>query len=209
MKVVSDQQIFDAVRLIVTVAVPALAGLVGVAIGALLTYLREKKQRKLAFLEKQLSAFYSPMLGLRNEVKAHGDFRLRLQNEANAVWVLLCSEIDKHDFEASQRLSSVRGPEFAKIIEYDNTKLHDALLPSYQKMVALFRENYWLAEPETRSFYGDLIEFVEIWNRWIDKALPVEVLKRLDHGEDNLAAFYEHVEQFHDAIRLKLKNGAC
>ena len=75
-------------------------------------------------------------------------------------------------------------------------------------MVELFREYYWLAEPETRAFYGDLLEHVEVWNRWIDKALPVEVLKRLEHGEDRLTPFYEHIEHTHNAIRQKLKDGA-
>lgn len=203
------EPIIDSVRLIVSVGIPALSGLVGVAIGAWLTSLREQKQRKLAFLEKQLSEFYSPMLGLRNEVKANGEFRARVQVEANAAWLTLCSNIEKHDFEGSQRLTRERGPEFARIIDYDNSKLYEELLPAYRKMVELFRENYWLAEPETRSYYGGLVEFVEIWNRWIDKSLPVEVLKRLDHGEAKLDLFYEHVEKFHDSIRQKLKKGAA
>lgn len=205
--IVSDQHIFETVRIVVTVAIPALSGLVGVAIGAWLTSLSEQKGRRFAFLERQLSEFYSPMLGLRNEVKANGEFRAQVQAVANAAWVDLCSDIEKHDFEGSQRLTRERGPEFARIIEYDNSKLYEELLPAYRKMVELFRENYWLAEPETRSYYGGLVEFVEIWNRWIDKSLPIEVLKRLDHGEAKLALFYEHLEQLHDAIRQKLKNG--
>ncbi len=203
-----EQQSFDVVRWIASIAIPAISGLVGVAIGAWLTSRREQKQRKLAFLEKQLSTFYSPMLGLRNEIKAHGAFRLRVQNEADAAWRQLCAETENLDIEARQRISNQRGPEFTRIIEYDNTKLHEELLPAYRKMVELFRECYWLAEPETRAHYANLLAFVEIWNRWIDKTLPPEVLQRLEHGEDNLAPFYEHIEQVHSAIRQKLKDGA-
>lgn len=204
----SEPQTLDAIRWVASVIIPATAGLAGVAIGAWLTSRREQKQRKLAFLEKQLSMFYSPMLGLRNEIKAHGAFRVRVQNEADAAWRQLCAETEKLDVEARRRLLSERGPEFTRIIEYDNTKLHEELLPAYRKMVELFREYYWLAEPETRAYYDSLLEFVEVWNRWIAKALPSEVLERLGHGEDNLAAFYEHIEQMHSAIRQKLKDGA-
>lgn len=203
-----EQQSFEIVRWAASIALPAIFGLVGVVVGALLTSRREVKQRKLAFLEKQLSMFYSPMLGLRNEISVHGTLRLRVQNEADAAWRQLCAETENLDVEARQRVSSERGPEFKRIIEYDNAKLHEELLPAYRKMVELFRDFYWLAEPETRAYYPKLLEFVEIWNRWNDKALPPEVLRRLDHGEDNLAPLYLHVEQMHNAIREKLKDGA-
>ncbi|WP_079419678.1 hypothetical protein [Thiomonas intermedia] len=204
----APEQSFELVRWVASIAIPAISALAGVVIGALLTSGRERKQHKLAFLEKQLSTFYSPMLGLRNEIKTHGAFRSRVQNEANAAWVQLCKESENLSIEARLRITNERGPEFTRIIEYDNNKLHEELLPAYRKMVELFRECYWLAEPETRAFYGDLLEFVEVWNRWIDKALPVEVLKRLEHGEDKLGPFYEHVEQTHNVIRQKLKDGA-
>ena len=202
-----DQQSFDAARWIASIAVPAIAGLAGVAIGAWLTSRREQKQRQLAFLEKQLSAFYSPMLGLRNEVKTHSAFRVRVQNEADVAWKQLCADTENLDVQKRQRITTERGPEFTRIIEYDNDKLNEALLPAYRKMVELFRECYWLAEQETRPYYGGLVEFVEVWNRWIDKALPAEVLKRLEHSEDKLAPFYEHIERTHDEIRQKLRNG--
>ncbi len=204
---IPDQQSFEMVRWATSVAIPAASGLAGVVIGAWLTSQREVKQRKLAFLEKQLSAFYSPMLGLRNEISAHGAFRLRVQNEADAAWRQLCAETENLDIEARQQISNQRGPEFTRIIEYDNAKLHEELLPAYRKMVEFFRDCYWLAESETRAYYPELLEFVEVWNRWNDKALPPEVLKRLEHGEDNLAPFYAHIEQMHDAIRKKLKDG--
>ena len=203
----SEQQWYELVRWLAPIAVPAISGLVGVIIGALLNSGRERKQRKLAFLEKQLSAFYSPMLGCRNEIKTHSAFRVHVQDQANAAWEQLCSESEGLSVEALQRITQERGPEFKRIITYDNNKFHEELLPAYRKMVEIFRECYWLAEPETRAFYGELLEFVEVWNRWIDKALPAEVMKRLDHGENKLIPFYEHIEKTHDAIRQKLKVG--
>ena len=77
-------------------------------------------------------------------------------------------------------------------------------MPAYTKLIDLFRENYWLAEPVTREFYGEVLEFVDIWNRWVEKALPGEVLKRLEHAEAKLTGFYEHIQSQHDAIRTTL-----
>jgi len=204
---VPDQQSIEAVRWAVALIVPAAAGLIGVVVGAWLTSRRERTQRQLAYLEQQLSSFYSPMLGLRNEVRAHGALRLRIQNEADAAWHQLCAESEGLDSLEHQRLTGERGPEFTRIIEYDNNKLHEDLLPAYRKIQSLFRENYWLAEPETCSFYAEVVEFVEVWNRWVEKSLPVEVLKRLQHTERNLTPFYEDIEKQHDVIRNKIKAG--
>jgi hypothetical protein len=203
-----DQQTIESVRWAVTLVIPAAAGFGGVVVGALLTARRERRQRQHAYMEKQLSAFYSPMFGLRNEVRTHSALRVRIQNEASAAWAQVCSDSEHLAFPERQRITNERGPEFSQIIEYDNDKLHEELLPAYRKILALFRENYWLAEPETRSFYAEVVEFVEIWNRWVQKALPVEVFKRLQHTEERLAPFYEHIENKHDAIRAKLKAGA-
>ena len=205
--VVPDQQSFEAFRWVVALIVPAVAGLVGVVIGAWLNSFRERKQRQLAYLEKQISSFYSPMIGLRQEVRAHGSLRVQIQNEASAAWTELCANSAMLDIQLRTRIESERGREFARIIEYDNTKLHEDLLPAYRKMLALFRENYWLTEPETQRFYPEVVQFVEIWNRWVGKSLPTEVLKRLEHSEENLTPFYEHNEQQHDVIRQKLKVG--
>lgn len=202
-----DQQTIEAVRWATALIVPAAAGLIGVVLGAWLTSHRERRQRQLEYLEKQLSSFYSPMLGLRNEVRAHSALRVRIQNEGSAAWTQLCAESEGLDILERQRITKERGPEFNRIIEYDNSKLHEDLLPAYRKILTLFRENYWLAEPATRSFYAVVVEFVEIWNRWVEKSLPMEVLARLQHTEGNLAPFYEHIEKLHDAIRNKLKAG--
>ena len=204
---IPDQQVTEAVRWTASLVVPALAGLGGVAIGAWLTSRRERAQRRLAFLEKQLTNFYSPMLGLRNEVQTEGAFRVRVQGAASAAWAQLCADMAALEITERQRITSERGPEFTRIIEYDNTKLHEKLLPAYRKMVELFRENYYLAESATQGHYHALVEFVEGWNRWVEKALPPEVLKRLEHSEDNLAPFYAHIEAKHAEIRATLSKG--
>lgn len=203
-----DQTVAELLRWGISIAVPAIAGLVGVSLGAWLTSRRERRQRQLAFLEKQLSLFYSPMLGVRNEIQAYSQLRVRVQSAAQNAWAQLCAETEALPPHERQRLTAERGPEFTRIIEFDNERLHKELLPAYRKLVSLFRENYWLSEPTTREHYAGILEFVDLWERWVDKALPVEVLRRLEHTEEKLQPFYEHLASMHDELRTKLKAGA-
>jgi hypothetical protein len=202
------ESVSEAVRWAVSIAVPALAGLGGVIIGAWLTSGREKRQRQSAYLANQAEHFYSPMLGIRNEINGRSSLRVRVQQHANAAWQQLCAETEHLPVEQRQKLTEERWPEFGRIIEYDNERLHKDLLPAYRKMLDLFRENYWLADPATREFYPEIVEFVDIWERWVDKSLPVEVLRRVNHSEEKLVPFYNHVAETHDAIQRKLKSGA-
>jgi hypothetical protein len=56
-----------------TAAITAVAGLIGVAVGVFLSgwlaARRDRSQRRLAFVEQQVSEFYSPMMGLRAEIQ--------------------------------------------------------------------------------------------------------------------------------------------
>jgi len=171
----------------ISLVVPAVAGLVGVLIGAWLSSRRDQSQRRLAFVEKQLAAFYSPMQGLREEVASTSTIRSRIQENAERAWREVCAQIPKSDTAALARLTQERAQEFNKIIEFDNDKLHKELLPTYRRMANLFRENYWLADRDTRLYYPAVLEFVEIWERWVAGTLPAEVWRKLDHTEDNLA----------------------
>ena len=176
-------------------------------IGSVLTSRREILQRKLDFLEKQLDMFYSPMLGIRNEIKVQSEIRSRLQTLANEEWLKIVNKIEHLDIEKKKEIFERRSKDSEKLIEYDTSKLREKLIPAYRRMSDLFRENYWLAEEETREYFVGLLEYVEIWNRWIEGTLPVEVLMRLDHAEENLDHFYLHIEKMHNSIRYKVKTG--
>jgi hypothetical protein len=202
-----DQQCLELIRWGVAIVVPALSGLTGVVIGAGLTARREIRQRRHAFRERQLREFYSPMLGLRNEIKMRSELRVKVHDAAGSAWVTLAERAQAVSPEASQRLIDSRGPDFDKAIEYDNTKLEEALLPLYRQMAQLFRENLWLAEVETRAHYQKLIEFIDIWDRWIAKSIPAEVLKSLGHSEKGLHPFYQHLEEKHDQLRAQVQQG--
>jgi hypothetical protein len=190
-------------------AVAVLVGLAGVIVGAGLTAWlaarRDRTQRRLAFIEKQLSEFYSPMVGLRAEIRMFSELRVKLQNEADAAWRDLTDNVEPG--AESQALTADRFPKFKALIEHDNSQLNERLMPAYRKMVALFREKLWLAEDETREYYPLLVEFVDIWERWLGGSLPPELIERTGHSEVKLHPFYEHLEVQHARFRRALSNG--
>jgi hypothetical protein len=188
---------------------PVASGLVGVLIGAWLSGRRERSQRRLAFVEKQLASFYSPMLGIREEIAAVSLLRMRVQEEAAKAWRDLTRIGPGAADPVVLKELAQREEEFNKIIQFDNDKLTGELLPAYRKMANLFRENYWLAEKDTRHFYPAVLAFVEIWERWMANTLPVEVWRRLDHAESNLLWFYEHIAKCHDRLRSRVELGAA
>lgn len=196
----------DLTRWGISIAIPAIAGLFGVWIGSLLASRRDQKQRRLLFLEKQLQEFYSVLLGIRTDIRVRSEIRVKVGNAASALWPQICEEAKANGGEEGlQRITDARWPVFERLIEYDNKQLVDDLLPLYRQMVERFRTHYWLAEPDTRAFYPQLVEFVELWNRWLDKSLPAEVLQRLGHGEDNLKDFYKNLDRKHDELREKVR----
>ena len=196
----------DLIRWAISITVPALAGLFGVWIGSLLASRREQKEQRLSFLGKQLQEFYSALLGIRTEIRMRSEIRVKVQDAAGAIWPDLCEDARARGGpEALQKLTETRWPEFERLIEYDNKQLFQELLPLYRRMVELFRTNYWLAEPDTRAFFPELVEFVELWNRSEQKSLPVEVVQRLGHGEEKLNDFYAHLQKKHDELREKVR----
>lgn len=134
------------------------------------------------------------------------EIRVKVHDAAGAIWPDLCEDARARGGpEALQRLTETRWPEFERLIEYDNKQLFQELLPLYRRMAELFRTNYWLAEPDTRAFFPELVEFVELWNRSEQKSLPVEVVQRLRHGEEKLNDFYAHLRKKHDELREKVR----
>ena len=189
--------------------VSALAGLGGVVVGAVLTSVlasrREQRKSQLEFLRKQLSEFYSPMLGLRSEISAHSTLRVRLQTEAGAAWQALSAAAAPGP--EAQQLTANRFPQFQALIEYDNNKLREKLMPAYRKMLDVFRNGLWLAEADTRKHYPAVVEFVDVWERWLDGSMPGEVLERIGHAEENLSQFYDDLQTKHDQLRKLVADG--
>lgn len=193
--------------LILAPAISATAGLLGVFLGAWLTAKRETTQRQLKYIENQLSLFYSPLLGIRSTIQKNAELRVTIQGEAQEQWAILCSHSEALNPEEKQKITTEKWPRFKNLLDYDNQKFEDVLFPLYEEMLDCFRKNYWLADEETRRYYPVLLQFVEVWNRNLKDALPIEVWNALDHKEAALKDFYVHIEAKHEELRVLLKNG--
>ena len=194
---------------LVTALLPAIFGFVGILLGAWLSGRRETAHRRYLFRERQLRDLYSPLLGLRSEIRMKSELREKVRAATHAEWQRLCQEARETANAPDNllKLDRERGPEFERTFDYDNQQLREDLVPSYRKMLAILRDNLWLAEPETQSYLGKLREFVELWERWLAKAVTPEVVRRLGHSEESLHPFYEHLEKKHDELRDRLSRG--
>ncbi len=181
-----------------------ISGLGGVYLGGWLTNRREVEKRRSDFANRQLSEFYGPLLSIRIEINARSKLRMKIDGAANSAWGAMIDDARKINVEAVQQIRAERWPAFSAIIDDDNKTLRDILLPAYRQMLATFRERMWLAEPDTRQYFMNLVEFIDIWDRHIRDAMPGEVIEFLDHGERNLSSFYAHLEETHDRLRREL-----
>ena len=106
----------------------ALSGLLGVVVGVFLTSWHaassDRTQRRLGFIEQQLSEFWSPMLGLRAEVRMFSELRDKLQSEASDLWSELVDSAGPG--AAGAELTRQRWPQFQALIEFDNKRLAKA-----------------------------------------------------------------------------------
>jgi hypothetical protein len=103
-------------------------------------------------------------------------------------------------------ISDKQKEKFDKILEYSEEQLKKDLVPTYRKMLELYSSNLWLAEPSTLKFHYVLTEFVEIWNRFLEGALPQEVLMEIDHSEKDLQPFYEDLQINFDRLTKELRS---
>lgn len=179
----------EFIKFLASVLAPLLAGYIGVAYG-----LKQIKiQKRIDLIEKQLNKFYSPLLGLHKEIRAKSELRLKIKVAGNEAWKSKCESGGYPDTTSVD-----------KEIEYDNKQLMEDFIPRYNKMLEIFRDNYWLAEPETRKFYQELLEFVEIWNRHFGGGLPLYVAIKIEHSEEKLKLFYDEIELRTNILRQEL-----
>lgn len=197
---------FELLKWGISIGVPALSGLVGVVVGAILTNKREGIRRKYEFIKRQLENLYSPLLAIRRNLKATGELRLQISNTANIEWQKLCKRYGGQPDEL-RNLSETRGKAFEKIIDYNNEKLITEDLPAYHNMIAIIKKNMWLAEASTIEHFPKLIVFVDLWERFLADTLPGEVVKAIGHTEKSLYPLYDDLQKQHDRLRAKLSSG--
>lgn len=185
--------ITETIKFLVAVLTPAITGYIGIRYG--LKHIRV--QKRIDLIENQLNKFYSPILGLREEIRTKSEVRLKIDKSGEKVWTEACK-----DGRACGESPDITP--YKKVIDYNNKQLKEEFIPSYNKILQIFRENYWLAEPETREFYAKLVEYVEIWNRSFNDGLPPGVAREIGHTEESLKSFYDELELRVDKLRQEL-----
>jgi hypothetical protein len=194
----------DSLATIVQPLISAASGLVGVFVGAWLSGRNEQRRRRFEFVEKQLQELYSPLLGLRRQVRALSELRVRVAAEAGVAWAELCARAREGGPEALRKLTEERSASFDAIVEHENSQWRDELFPCYKEMLQIFRDKFWLAENSTRAQFEKLIVYIELWDRALNKTIPGEVLARLSVREAELEPLYENLEQTFQNLRAQL-----
>ena len=83
----------------------------------------------------------------------------------------------------------------------------EELLPKYREMLELFTTRYHLADANTRAFYPVFLEYVEIWNIGLAKAVSADVIRKLDHREQKNYPFYEYLETKMQELQDEIARG--
>lgn len=182
------------------VAIPSLVTLVAVFLAYRFALSQARKKRITDLVEKQLASFYSPIWGCVRRINAQGNLRAELSEASNIAWKKICELAPKPFLDHDEKFEP-----FKKLIDYENQQLNDEVIPLYDKVLEIFTSNYWLSEESTRQYYEDYYRFVEIWHRYLNRTLPLETLREIEHGEESLKPFYQDIEKTMNELKRKLK----
>lgn len=189
-------------------AVGTLGALVGIGLTLWFNSRNERTKRQFDFLHTQMQDFYSPLLSIRQRISALSELRGRVATASNAAWVELVEEAKaRGGVEEIEKLRRERSPDFHNIIEYENEQLKTELLPAYKQMLEIFRAKFWLAEAQTRVHFNELVVFVELWTRYLNKTIPSEAIVRLNLTEERLAPLYDDLQKRFDDLQQRLSSG--
>ncbi|WP_454651408.1 hypothetical protein [Bradyrhizobium liaoningense] len=170
---------------------------------------REQAARRVAFKKQQLAEFYGPLLAAHKEISARSELRVKLQNALNGrhIEAMLEAAASGGGAGRNDRISAATDTQVPTIltnIRDEEQTFRDVLMPRYRSMIDIFRDKMWLAEPETRNYFGQFVEFVDVWDKILENKLPRSVAPTINHTEANLAQFYTHLQEVHDRLRREI-----
>ena len=179
-------------------AVSAGAGLLGVLIGGLVTAHSQRTERRNARIRQQLEGFYSPLMGIRDEIRAKSGVRENIHSAAGSVWIKTLNYYERN-------VPADVKEKFDNVFEYSNEQMEKDLVPLYRKMLEVYMKNKWLAEPSTLKFNFKIVEFVELWNRYYADSLPREILGVMEHSEKKLYPLYQDLQDTFNRLTDELR----
>lgn len=184
--------------------ITGMAGLLGVATGGLITALNQKRERKNALMREQLRSLYAPLIAILLEIRSKSEVRVKLSSAARDSWVSLFEGVQSPTIK--QRIDDTEKPAYIKLFDYNNKQLTGQIVPLYRKMLEVLSNQIGLAEPSTLNHFPALVEFVEIWNRFLDGSLPENVLDKIEHKEETLTAFYDDLKTQSKRLSEAIRN---
>jgi hypothetical protein len=189
-----------------SVILPVLAALgvggwIGSLISSWLAARREKAQRAVAFRKEQLEQFYGPLLAMHKEIRARSELRVKLAEAIDTMHMKDMLDVGPAKVEAA---SDAHLPTIVANIQDESETFRNVLMPRYREMIDVFREKMWLAQPETREFFKQLVEYVDVWDKILARKLPHVIAAAVGHTEKNLHPFYKHLEEMHDRLRSEI-----
>lgn len=152
------------------------------------------RERRQAHVMRQVAEFYSPMVGLRSRIRSLSTLRAQVHAAADDAWRRTVDAAPAQNPAMSEYLDGEFVP-FEKLLDYEDEQLRTDLLPAYEKMLGLFTDHYWLAESSTRRHFDELLRFVELWRRHLNKSLPAKVREQLSHSEAQLHPLYADLDK--------------
>jgi hypothetical protein len=99
---------------------------------------QQKVERRQGRIQQQLREFYSPLLGMRDEIRAKSEMRTKISAAANAARQ---KQVQIHNRFVPDDVKQ----RFDKIIDYNNEQLQEELVPLYRKMLIS------IGEPQVRA----------------------------------------------------------
>ena len=189
--------------------IAATAGLLGVGLGGAITLFNQRRQRADERIQRQLSEFYAPFLGIRMRILAKSELRVKSSGAHGAAWAeLFAVPRAQGNTELLKKITDEKWPAFEEAQKYSEREWIEEIVPLYRRMLDLFTDKMWLAEPSTRRHFGVLVEFVEIWNRYIAGGIANEAVPLLGHDEDKVKPLYEDVANHVEGLSEKLRRSA-
>jgi hypothetical protein len=187
---------------LLSVAVSAFAGLLGVYVGGIIGRKNEAKRQRVEFVTKQLEELYGPLLGLKTEIKSRWHREGFVRTAAESMWGARL--LDVNDPTEREKISVERDAELKKLNERYFALQRDEVIPLYNEMKRIFLEKMWLALPTTVNLYQDLNDHIDSLDQLPNLRLSYETLLLVGPQEHSLNNFYRDIDNTIDTLRFQI-----
>src|SRR5262249_13666649 len=139
---------------------------------------------------------------MHKEIRARSELRVKLQEAIDAQHM---ADMLHAGPGKTEEASDAHLPAILTNIRDENETFRTVLMPRYHEMIDVFRDKMWLAEPQTRGYLKNRVQFGGGWDQILGNKLPQSIAPGIYHKEQNIHPLYQHLEEVHDRIRLEIR----